>query len=65
MDLEDPELSGAISLLLFNKDLQGFKMDLEDPELSGAISLLILIRNYKESGARRILSSREQFPYCF
>ena len=62
MDLEDPVLSGEDFLAVLNKESSG-KWSNEDPELSGAISVLILIRNCKENGARRILSSREQFPY--
>ena len=49
MDLEDPELSGADSLLFLIRNCKE-NGPLEDPEVSGANSLLFLIRNCKENG---------------
>ena len=45
--MEDPELSGEVSLLFFNKK-QYRKGRMEDPELRGEISLLFLSRALKK-----------------
>ena len=57
---EDPEVPGAISLLLFNIEYVRKKRP-EDPEVPGAISLLLFNIDFcKEKGGRGIQRSREQ-----
>ena len=40
-------------------------MDLEDPELPGVDILIVSNKELQGKWTWRILSSREQFPYCF